>query len=102
MSVQSYRQIVIVRTVDTDVLVLAVNLLDKLQALTEETNHLLVAFGTGVNLRYLAAHDIARSFVKGAALALPAFHTFTRCDTCDASMTRERRRPSTPGNVFLK
>ena len=80
-AIQSGFRKVAVRTVDTDVLVLAVAFLDKLQTLTEEIIQLWVAFGTGGNLRYLAAHDIAGSFVNGAALALPAFHAFTRCDT---------------------
>ena len=79
-AIQSGFRKVAVRTVDTDVIVLAVVLLDKLQTLTEEIIQLWVAFGTGGNLRYLAAHDIAGSFVNGAALALPAFHAFTGCD----------------------
>ena len=56
-------------------------LLDKLQTLTEGRVQLWVTFGTGANLCYLAAHDITRPFVNGTALALPAFHAFTRCDT---------------------
>ena len=32
-------------------------LLDKLQTLTEGSVHLWVTFGTGANMRYLAAHD---------------------------------------------
>ena len=70
-----------VRTVDTDVLVLAVALTQKLQILSQDSIELWVAFGTGANLRYIAAHEISRSLTANAALALPAFHAFTGCDT---------------------
>ena len=66
---------------DTDVLVLAVALVQKLQALASESIQLWVAFGTGEHLRCLAAHEIANTFSNNAALALPAFHAFTGCDT---------------------
>ena len=91
-AIQSGFRKAIVRTVDTDVLVLAVALLNKLQALTGESIYLWVAFGTKVNLRYLAAHEIARSFVNGAALALPAFHAFTGVTPCRASMVKEKKK----------
>ena len=90
---------VVVRTVDTDVLVLAVALLDKLQMLTEGRDHLWVTFVTVMNLRYLAAHDIARSFVNGAALALHAFHAFNRCDTVSCFHGKGKKKARTPGNV---
>ena len=80
-AIQSGFRKVPVRTVDTDVLVLAVALLDKLQTLTEESIHLWLVFGTGMSLRYLAAHDKAKSIVNSATPTLPAFHPFTGCDT---------------------
>ena len=90
---------VVVCTVDTDVLVLAVTLLDKPQTLTEGRVHLWVTFVTGMNLRYLAARDIARSFVNGAALALHAFHTFNGCDTVSCFHGEGKKKARTPGNV---
>ncbi|CAH3107879.1 unnamed protein product, partial [Porites lobata] len=80
-AIQSGFTKIIVRSVDTDVLVLAVALVQKLQALASESIQLWVAFGTGEHLRYLAAHEIANKFNNTAALALPAFHAFTGCDT---------------------
>ena len=56
-------------------------LVQKLQALASESIQLWVAFGTGIHLRYLAAHEIANTFTNNVALALPAFHAFTGCDT---------------------
>ena len=86
-------------TVDTNVLVLAVALLDKLQMLTEGCVHLWVTFVTGMNLHYLAAHDIARSFVNGAALALHAFHAFNGCNTVSCFHGKGKKKARTPGNV---
>ena len=40
-----------------------------------------VAFGTGKCQRYIAVHEIARSFGPEKLLALPVFHAFTGCDT---------------------
>ena len=67
-------------------------LLDKLQMLTEGRVHLWVTFGTGANLRYLAAHDITRPFVNGTALALPAFHAFTGCNTVSCFNGRGKKK----------
>ena len=69
-----------VRTVDTDVVVLAVMVVQKLPAGDE----LWVAFGTGKNYRYIAAHEIASSLGPEKTCALPMFHTITGCDTVSA------------------
>ena len=86
-AVQSGFTKIIVRSVDTDVLVLAVVLIQKLQVLASESIQLWAAFGTGEHLRYLAAHEIANN----AALALPAFHTFTGCDTVFCFYRKSKR-----------
>ena len=65
-----------VRTVDTDVLVLAVTAAQRL-SITE----LWVGFGTGKNFRLLAAHEMARTLGPDRCIALPVFHAFTGCDT---------------------
>ena len=70
---------ILLRTVDTDVLVLAVAFL---QQVTEgEHLDLWVAFGTGSNFRYIAAHEIATKLGQVVSKALPVFHAFTGCDT---------------------
>ena len=63
-----------VRTVDTDVVVLAVMLVQKLPAGDERW----VAFGTGKNYRYIAADEIASSLGPEKTCALPG------CDTMSA------------------
>ena len=47
-------KIIIIRTVDTDVVIISIAMTQNLHI-----NELWIAFGTGSNLRYLAAHEIA-------------------------------------------
>ncbi|XP_014664507.1 PREDICTED: uncharacterized protein LOC106806883 [Priapulus caudatus] len=65
-----------IRTVDTDVLVLAVTAAQRLN-ITE----LWDAFGAGKSFRHLAAHEMARALGPERCIALPMFHSFTGCDT---------------------
>lgn len=70
-----YRRVMI-RTIDTDVVALAVS---KLQDIV--VDELWVAFGTGKHFRYLAIHDIAAQLGSQKAKALPMLHALTDCDT---------------------
>ena len=92
-AIQSSFTKIIVHSVDTDVLVLAEALVQKLQALASESIQLWVAFGTGEHLRYLAAHEIANTFTNNAALALPAFHTFAGCNTVSCFYGKNKKTP---------
>ena len=69
---------IIVRTVDTDVLVLAVSLVQQLQEQASEDIELWVAFGSGTHLRYLAAHEIAEALDtmqrRTCPSCFPCFH----------------------------
>ena len=78
-AVQQGHEKILVRTVDTDVLVLAVAVLQQLRE--HERLELWVAFGTGTHLRYIATHEIFRSLGPQVSKALPVFHAFTGCDT---------------------
>ena len=70
---------ILLRTVDTGVLALAVAFL---QQVTEgEHLDLWVAFGTGNNFRYIATHEIATKLGPEVSKALHVFHAFTGCDT---------------------
>ncbi len=68
---------ILIRTVDTDVVVLAVALARTL----EEEAEVWVSFGTGKAYRFLAAHEMARALGPEKAQALPMFHALTGCDT---------------------
>ena len=67
---------IIIRTTDTDVVVLAISVVEKIKV-----EELWVAFGTGKHFRYIAAHATASSLVADKSRALPAFHALTGCDT---------------------
>ena len=71
---------IIIRTVDTDVLVLAVMVAEKVP----EIQQLWLAFGNGKNFRYIAAHRIKDTIGPQKSLALPMFHALTGCDTVSA------------------
>ena len=68
---------VLVRTEDTDVVVLAVSVVQYLGTPAE----LWLAFGTGKHFCYLAAHKIANALGPKKAQTLPIFHALTGCDT---------------------
>ncbi|KAK3743379.1 hypothetical protein QZH41_002123 [Actinostola sp. cb2023] len=68
-------QKLLIRTVDTDVVVIAVAMFAKIGA-----EELWVAMGTGKAFRLIAIHEVVRSIGPSKAAALPAFHAFTGCD----------------------
>ena len=73
---------ILLRTVHTDVLLLAIAFAEKLQDFqSNQTIELWVRFGTGAHLRYIAAHDISSKLKPQFPKALPFFHAFTGCDT---------------------
>ena len=91
---------IVVRSVDTDVLVLAVALVQKLQEQTQESTQLWVAFGTGTNLRYVLAHEIASSLGENNALALSAFHAFSVYDTVSCFFGKSKKTALESWNSF--
>ena len=69
------------RTVDTDVLVLAIAFAGILQEQQVLQVEVWVAMGPGSHFRYIAAHEISNNLGSGMSKALPVFHSFTGCDT---------------------
>ena len=67
---------ILLRTVDTDVVVLAVS-----SCVYLDDTEIWVAFGVGNHLRYIPTHDITNSLGQQKSQALPLFHAFTGCDT---------------------
>ena len=76
----------LLRTVDTNVVVLSVAAAAKLKI-----QELWIAFGTGKHLRYIPAHEIAVSLAPSKSQALPFFHAFTGCDTVSAFHTKGKK-----------
>ena len=82
---KGYRRIIL-RTMDIDVLFLAVSTIVSL-----EDTEIWVAFGSGKHLRYIPAHDIAKELGYEKALPLPMFHAFTGCDTVSSFAGRGKK-----------
>ena len=77
---------VLIRTVDTDVVVIATALFHEL-SLTE----LWVALGVGKHLRYLPIHAISKSLGTDRSKALLLFHAFTGCDQTSAFASKGKK-----------
>lgn len=85
-----------IRTVDTDVVVLAVSF-----ARNQPQEHeLWIAFGSGKGFKYLAAHEIASGLGPEKARALPMFHSLTGCDTVSYFANRGKKTAWAVWNVF--
>ena len=87
-AVQEGHRKIVLRTVDTDFLVLAIALAGRLQ---ETQVELWVAMGTGSHLRYIAAHEISNSLGSEMSKSLPVFHAFTECDTVSCFAGRGKK-----------
>ena len=77
---------IMIRTVDTDVVVLAVAHVRML-----DVQELWVSFGVGKHHRYLPAHSMASSLTAEQCHALLFFHAFTGCDTVSYLAGRGKR-----------
>ena len=75
-AVQHGHNRVLIRTVDNDVVVLAVASAQRL-----DLAELWIAFGVGKNFQFFVAHEIAKVLGCDQCIALPMFHAFTGCDT---------------------
>ena len=84
--VKTGRPRITIRTVDTDVVVLAVSLYVEIQ-----TTELWIALGSGKGFRYIAAHQISESLGETKSSALLGFHSFTGCDTVSAFFGRGKK-----------
>ena len=73
--VKEGRDKVTIRTVDTNVVVLAVAASQRLSHI-----HLWIAYGVGKHFRYLAAHEIATTLGPSKCTALPFFRALSGCD----------------------
>ena len=87
-AVQEGHQKIVIRTVVTDVLVLAVTLANMLR---EQQVEVWVATGTGSHLRYIAGHEISSSLGPEMSKTLPVFHAFTGCDTVSCFAGRGKK-----------
>ncbi len=78
-AVQKGSRKLMVRTVDTDVVVLGISKFHQISP-----DELWMAFGTKSNYCYLPIHEIVGSMDPKICTTLPVFHAFTGCDTVSA------------------
>ena len=94
-AVQSGCSKVCVRTVDTDVVVLAVAMF--YQIAPEE---LWIAFGTGSNFHYIPVHEVVAAMDPRVCATLHVFHAFTGCDTTSSFGGRGKKTAWNTWKVF--
>jgi len=83
---QSGLQSVLLRTVDTDVVVISIAIFHKLKL-----DKLWIAFGTGNHFRYLAIHKIVNTLGPNKSRSLLLFHALTGCDTVSSFSTNGKK-----------
>ena len=91
---QGYTKVTI-RTVDTDVVVIAVSVVNPLHL-----QELWIAFGTGKTFRYIGAHTISSNLGPQKSSALPLFHSLTGCDTVSSFSGRGKKTCWDVWNTF--
>ena len=90
---------ILLRTVDTDVLILAIAFVEKLQEFQgNQTIELWVGFGAGAHLRYIAFHDISSKLKPQVPKALPS----RGATPCPVFVGKSRRQQWTHGSLFLR
>lgn len=77
---------IMIRTVDTDVVVLATANFTLLGL-----RELWVGFGTGSRYRFLPIHEYANALGPSKCVALPIFHALTGCDTVSSFLGRGKK-----------
>ena len=85
-SVRNGLKKIMVRSVDTDVVVIAISIIHKVD-LCEPW----IAFGTGKSFRYISVHGIARQLGHAKSQGLLFFHAFTGCDQVSSFANRGKK-----------
>ena len=86
---------VMIRTVDSDVLVLAITAVQQLSV-----DEIWVALASGKSFRYLPAHEMARALGPEKCIALPFLHAFSGCDTVSSFAGRGKKTVWEIWNIF--
>ena len=75
-----------IRTVDTDVVVLALTSFSK-----TAPDEVWVAFCVGLNIRYIDVHEMVATMNPTKYLTFPVLHAFTGCDTVSVFAGRGKK-----------
>lgn len=79
-ALQNGVQRIVVRTVDTDIVVILLGVFGQLLDNYPYID-MWVAFGMGQNFREIHINSVFKTLGKDSCMALPGFHAFTGCDT---------------------
>ena len=82
---KGYRKLCVC-TVDTDVVVIAIAILNQINP-----DKLWLAFGMGSNFRYIPVHEVVSGMDPRNCAVLPVFHAFTGCDTVSSFGGRRKK-----------
>ena len=91
---KGYRTL-LVRTVDTDVVVVAIATLNRTMP-----DELWVSFGTGGHFRFILIHDVAAAVGPRKSATLPLFHALTGCDTVSSFVGIGKKTAWAAWNVY--
>lgn len=91
---KSYRNIM-VRTVDTDVVVIAVYVMQHVQL-----EKMWILFGVGKKMRYIPIHELCNSLTPEKCIVLPLFHALTGCDQSSSFAGRSKKTAWTVWKMF--
>lgn len=80
----------LLRTVDTDVVVILIGKFHHLVSLSQDVD-IWIAFGTGKGFMHIHINAICAGLGRDKSLALPVFHSFTGCDTTSAFFGRGKK-----------
>lgn len=75
-----------IRTVDTDVVVLAIYVVQQLGV-----DELWIDFVVGKSRRYIASHSVSVAIENTKSKCLPFFHALTGCDTTSSFLGHEKK-----------
>ena len=86
---------IMLRTVDTDVVVLSTALFNQINV-----TELWVSFGTGKNCRLIPVHAISKTLGPQKSMSLLMFHAFTGCDQTSFFLNRGKKTAWQTSNVY--
>ncbi|KAG1654719.1 hypothetical protein GQR58_024872 [Nymphon striatum] len=89
----------VVRTVDTDVLVILIGRFHHLLTLNKDAD-VWISFGTGKNFTYYSVNAICGAIGRERSIALPLFHSFTGCDITSCFHGRGKRMACQAWNSY--
>ncbi len=85
----------LIRTVDTDVIALAVSVVHRL-----DLQELWIEFGTGKNHRYISINDISNAIGALKSSSIPFVHALTGCDTVSSFLGHGKKGAWDTWNSF--